>query len=94
MYDVEMIIVNLGDKYSNAIPVFGGALWAYDAVCGPNVDMKKFISYLPSVIVDAKFFEWHEGVVGALRRFCRICLVDPALVEAYIGMKFEELITL
>jgi hypothetical protein len=94
MYDVKAIIEKLGDKYSNAIPVFGGALWAYDHVSGSDVNMAKFVSYLPSVISDAKFFKWHEGEVGALRRFCRICLVDPALVEAYLGIGFEELVKL
>ena len=83
-------ITKLDDKYSNAIPVFGGALSAYE--CISKSDFKSFVAYLPEVIHSAKFYKWHEGAVGALRRFCRLCLVDPALVELYLGMSFTELV--
>ena len=87
---VKNAIIKLDDKYPNAISVFGSALWAYQPI---NPDLKSFIAYLPSVIHNAKFYSWHEGAVGALRRFCRLCLVDPMLVELYIGMSFDELVT-
>lgn len=81
---VEQRILALCDKYDNALGVFGGAYFA------SGVDIATFCEFLPGVVRNAKFFQWHEGVAGALRRFCRLCLVDPALVEAYLGMKFEE----
>lgn len=85
-------ITALDAKYPNAIPVFGGALGAYEYINSSTPDFDKFISCMVRVIDDAKFYNWHEGVVGALRRFCRLCYVDPALVELYIGMSFNELI--
>lgn len=88
MYDVKQIIENLSDKYDNAIPVFGGALWAYEyAKVG---DIKNFVKYLPNVVSEAKFRGWHEGIAGALKRFCHICLIDPMLVESYLNIRFEE----
>ena len=83
-------ITALSDKYDNAIPIFGGALGAYNYINTDNPDFESFVKYLPSVISHAKFFKWHEGVVGALRRFCRLCFVDPALIECYIGARLED----
>jgi hypothetical protein len=94
MYNVKQIIEELDNKHPNAIPVFGGALWAYESVSGENVNFKEFVSYFPTVVSNARFYGWHEGVVGALRRFCRICLVDPNLIEAYLGIRFEELVSI
>lgn len=84
-------IATLDVKYPNAIPIFGGALGAYEYINSSTPDFDKFVVCMTSVIHNAKFYNWHEGVVGALHRFCRLCLVDPALVELYIGMRFEEL---
>lgn len=80
-------ITRLSAKYPNAIPVFGCALGAYNCV---SSDLEKFISYFPEVAKNADFYNWHEGVVGALRRFCHICYVDPALVELYMSMNLAE----
>lgn len=84
-------INDLADEHSNAIPVFGGALGAYNCINSDEPDFKGFINYLSTVAENAKFFEWHEGVIGALRRFCHLCLVDPALIEIYIGAPFGAL---
>ena len=83
---VKSAIEALGDKYSNAIPVFACALSAY------NSSIEDLVGYFPDVISNAKFYHWHEGVVGALRRFCRLCLVDPDLIEVYLGISFAELV--
>lgn len=32
-----------------------------------------------------------EALANACRTFCSLCFVDPALIECYIGMKFEKL---
>ena len=87
---IKSAIEKLGEKYSNAIPVFGCALSASKYLEADNYDFNKFVSFLPTVIGDAQFFKWHEGVLGALRTFCRLCFVDPALVEAYLGISFVE----
>ena len=80
-------ITALNGKYHNAIPIFGSALQAYEY----NPDLDKFVAKLPDVAISAKFYGWYEGVVGALYRFCHLCLIDPALIEAYIGMSFATL---
>lgn len=84
-------IMSLSEKHSNVIPIFGGALGAYNCINCDEPDFSKFVSYIPDLVHSAKFYKWHEGVAGALRTFCHLCLVDPALVELYIGMSFHEL---
>lgn len=85
---VEQKLIALSEKYSNAIAVFGGAYWAHQLVISGKFD--EFVPYLITVIRSARFYRWHETIPQALRRFCHLCLVDPALVEVYIGMKFEQ----
>lgn len=82
----------LSSKHSNAIPVFGCALSAAKYLQEDNYDFHKFVSFIPTVIQDAKFFKWHGGVINAIHIFCRLCYVDPAIVECYIGMSFDKLI--
>ena len=88
---IKQAIEELDKKYDNAIPVFGGALGAYNYIKGDAPDFSKFVQCLPEVADSAIFFKWHEGVGGALRRFCRLCRVDPALVECYIGASLDTL---
>lgn len=90
MYDIAEILHNLNEQHEHAIAVLGGAYFAIECVHGEHLDMEQFVLFLPDVINKARFFGWHEGVVGALNRFCHLCLVDPSLIEAYIGMRFEE----
>lgn len=90
---VHSAIVALSEQHSNAIPIFGGALGAYNCINSDEPNMEQFVAYLSSVASNAKFYRWHEGVVGALHRFCHLCLIDPYLVELYIGMSFNELCT-
>ena len=78
------LVEKLDEKYGNAIPIFGGAVW---------VDgFEKLISGLSHVIRTAEFFGWCEPPADACRTFCHICGYDPALVESYIEMRFEQLI--
>jgi hypothetical protein len=83
---IENYIIALDEKYGNAIPVFGGALFVYD-------DIDTLIRTLPTVIKHAKFFEWHENSANTCRTFCHCAFIDPALIEAYIGMTFENFVT-
>jgi hypothetical protein len=74
----------LDEKYPNAIPIFGGAIWVKS--------IADIIRMLPDVIHSAKFFKWHAGLADACRTFCSLCFVDHALVECYMGIKFEKLV--
>ena len=77
----------LAEKHDNAIPIFGHAFHI------ENTSMDAIINKLPSVIRAAKFFGWHGGLADACRTFCHCLFVDPMLVEACIGMTFEELVS-
>lgn len=89
---IHNAIESLSAKYPNAIPVFGGALSAYNYVNSDTPNLEKFISFFPTVAKNADFYNWHEGKVGALRRFCNLCYIDPALVELYMGVCFADLV--
>lgn len=77
------LVEELDEKYGNAIPIFGGAIWVNG--------IEGIIQSLPHVIHSAKFFGWHDTLANACRTFCSLCFVDPALIECYIGIKFEKL---
>jgi hypothetical protein len=68
--------------------VLGGACFAIEH----THNFAEFVMYLPHVISSAKFYNYHETPAQACRTFCHLCLVDPMLVEVYLGMTFEELI--
>ena len=79
------ILQELADQYPDALPIFGCAIWV-------DGNLDKLISYIPHIVHEVKFRKWHESTIDAIRRFCHLCFVDPALVEAYIGMRFEQLL--
>ena len=79
-------VEKLAEKHENVIAIFGGA---------PHVtDLESLVAQLHHVVKSAKYFKWHAGDVDACRTFCTLCGYDPALVEAYIGMRFKELVCL
>lgn len=84
---VKAAIEKLDEVYPTAITVFGGALSAANYVNGDTVDMAKFCHFLADAIDNAEFFGWHEDAIGVIRRFCGLCHVDTALVEAYLGTR-------
>ena len=86
---VEQRLLALNKKHSNAIAVFGGAYWAHQVIISGNFN--DFIPFLSTVITNARFYGWHESIPKALRKFCHLCLVDPKLVEVYLGMTFDQL---
>lgn len=81
-------IMALDSKYPNTIPVFGGALGAYNALEVGDYD--RFEALMLDAVNDAKFYKWHESAIQVARRFCRLCYVDPMLIEVYIGLRLEE----
>ena len=86
---IEQQLMTLNEQHNNAIAVFGAAYWAHKAIT--NGDFDAFVQYIPGVITNAKFFRWHESIPDTLRRFCHLCLVDPQLVELYLGIRFSQL---
>ena len=85
----EKRLYTLQKTFPNAIPLFGGAIFATTAAKAG--DMADFVEYLPNVIQGISFWRWKEGVKAALNTFCHLCLVDPKLVEVYLGMTFKEI---
>lgn len=79
-------IEDLHEKHGNAIPIFGGAIFI------DGSDFEKVASYLPAIIRSAEFYKWHDTLANACRVFCHCLFIDPALMEIYIGYKFEDLV--
>ena len=74
----------LDKEYDNAIAIFGGALHI-------DRDVASIALYLPSLLRNAELWHWHENEADTCRRFCHLCFVDPALVEAYLGNTFAKI---
>lgn len=85
-------IMALDAKYSNAIPVFGGALGAFNALEVGDVD--RFEALMLDAVDKAPFYKWHESDIEVARRFCRLCYVDPMLAEVHLGMSLEEVLAI
>lgn len=86
---IEQKLLSMNEKYPDTIAVLGGAYFAHEAA--KDGDIATFVEFLPHVAQSAKFFKWHTGVAGALRQFCHLCFVDPALIEVYLGTTFNEI---
>ena len=82
----QRYIEALAEKHSNAIPIFGGALWI------DPTNIQQVIDYLPTIVTHAKFWDWHGGRADACRIFCHCLFIDPSLIECCIGMTFEQLV--
>lgn len=87
---IKSNIEAMQEKYDNAIAVMGGAYWAAQEVHNDKPNFAKFVELMINMVTNYKFFGWHESIPQAMRTFCKLAMVDPYLVEAYIGMKFEE----
>ena len=85
---IEQRLENLSKQHDNVYPIFAGAYYAYDSA--QKADLETFVEFLPHVAQSAKLLNWHTGVAGALRTFCNLCMVDPMLIEAYLGVKFSK----
>ena len=72
------------------IPVFAGAYHAVNYVSGENINLHEFCTYLLGMIQFAIATKYPKGIQNALEKFCHLCLVDPGLIEAYLGIRFEE----
>lgn len=83
-------ILALKNKNNNALAVMGGAYWAAQVIHTDTPDFYAFVTYLSGMVQAYKHFGWHEPLPKAMRTFCHLAMVAPALVEAYLGMRFEE----
>lgn len=86
-------IMALEDRHENAVAVMGGAYWAAQEVHNDSPSFSKFVEYLSSMLYNYKFFGWYESKPQAMRTFCKLAMVDPMLVEVYLGHKFEEVVS-
>lgn len=75
----------MNKSLSEKHPVIFGALDCYDGTFDGAVRV------VIACAESAAFFGWHDGVSGAIRTACHNIYVDPALVEAYLGCRIEEL---
>ena len=80
----------------NALEVLGGAALAYRDMHedGEGRDITKIIPHLDRCMRMAFSVGWYAGVAEAMRAFCNLCMVDPALVEALLGHRFEQIVTM
>ena len=92
MYSVLDLIDNMSEEYGmHAVHVFIHAEPGYK--CMQSGDIATFVDHMFHCGHSAKFYRWHDGVAGAMRTFCNICLVDPGLIETYLGLRMEEVAT-
>lgn len=75
-------LVTYAKTDDDAIAVFGGAAFAHN--------INDIVEMLKHVIFDSRFRK--RNIVDDMRTFCHLCGTDPALIEAYIGIRFEKII--
>lgn len=87
----EVRLYALQKTYPDAIPVLGGAVFAATAVAENDLDA--LVEYLVNAVTNpsSRVKNWRGGVVSICENFCHVCLVDPKLVELYMGYTFAEL---
>lgn len=87
---VEHNIRALAQTHENAIAVMGGAYFAAYDIHKDAPDFESFIIKMDDMIRQHLFRNYDEPLHDSMKTFCHLCMVDHALVEAYIGMRFED----
>ena len=82
-------IDNLKQKYGRGPEIFGGAIYAYQYI--ESCDFDSFCGYLDTVITASKDYKWKDGIADAMRVFCHLCGAEPGLIEAHLGIRFNEI---
>lgn len=77
---------NIFGEYS--IAIYGGA---YHYALEENTSIENLISILEVAIHDAKFFTPQCKPSVIAKNFCHLLLIDPMLIEAYLGIRFSSL---
>ena len=84
MYEMNQMVIDRlyemkKNGLSNAIPVFCGAAFAFNAVNNDNPDFDAFYEFLKNALKSAKFWGYSD-LKEVTKIFCDLCLVDPVLV--------------
>jgi hypothetical protein len=88
---VENNIRALAQTHENAIAVMGGAYFAAQDIHQDTPNFNAFIYKMDEMIRQHLFRDYDEPLEKSMKTFCHLCMVDPALVEAYLGMKFKDI---
>lgn len=90
---VKSMLTELKNKYPNESvgAIFGGATFTAEELQNNKLSFHDFVLRVIRVGENAYFWNWCNGTANAMRTFCHLCFVDPALVEAYLGTRFDEL---
>lgn len=67
-----------------SIEIYGGA---YHLCANGNPSMEEVAHTLVSAIRSAKFFEPATETETIIRNFCHLLLIDPMLMEVYLGVR-------
>lgn len=83
--------INLPTDWSKHRYVKIMAQYDGEALARHEIDFHEFTCRLIKSLGDMIFRQWRQPLPDAMRDYCHIALVDPALVESYIGMRFEDI---
>ena len=76
------ILRDMSETRPDVIAMFGGAVYV------STID--DLINCFPHIFHYSQIKGY--DIIENMHTFCHICSIDPSLVEAYLGMSFEELI--
>ena len=84
-------IIELQERYPNehVIAIFGGAIYDAEKIDNGVFDFEEFAYHALTAARNACFYRWHGDVLNAIKTYCHICFVDPALLEAYLGTRLN-----
>ena len=93
MYEMDQGTINRiydlrKNGHPNAVPVFGGAAFAYNVMNCDEPDVCKFIDYVINAIKNSHFWGYTNDTEVA-EIFCHLCLVDPYLIGVYFLPKID-----
>ena len=94
MYTVDnsgyrQAIINKVENLAQGPAVFGGALWAYQYI--EDNDLHSFCKMLSDVVFNVQFYHSEYSISQAMKIFCELCLIDYMLIEAYLGVSFNDI---
>ena len=84
-------IMNLPADWSKHRYIKLMAQYDGEALAKNEIDFHEFTYRLIKSIEHMIFRQWSRPLYEGMRDYCHIAMVDPALVEAYIGMRFEDI---
>lgn len=85
----RQVLIEKVEAIKNGPEIFGGVLLGYRYI--EDNDLHSFCQMLSTVIFEAQFCHWEQGIAHALKVFCELCLVDYMLIEVYLGTSFNDI---